>query len=97
MVLKLVALVVLASVAGESWVLAPLYHTERPVHVSAVALCDAWCARASACTGRVRGGARAVHGRVRGGARAVHGRVPSPTVGDGSVSENDVFIYKVMP
>ena len=29
--LKVVAMV-LAS-AGESWVLAPLYHTERPVHV----------------------------------------------------------------
>ena len=38
--LEVVATVALASVAGESWVLAPLYHTERPVHVLLVALCE---------------------------------------------------------
>ena len=71
--LKVVALVALASVAGESWVLAPLYHTERPVHVSVVA----WRAAAGGGAWRARG-AR-VH--ARGGARAVHGRVRARCMG----------------
>eukprot|EP01043_Picozoa_sp_COSAG02_P006579 COSAG02_NODE_188_length_30307_cov_341.858746_18_plen_123_part_00 len=53
----------LASVAGESWVLAPLYHIERPVHVSAVA----W--RAVAGGGGRRRAARVRRGRARARAR----------------------------
>ena len=67
--LKVVAMVVLASVASESWVLAPLYHIERPVHVSAVALCDAWCARRAAAGGGAR-----LRARCMGACRFQHWR-----------------------
>ena len=100
-------LLAMVGAGGGSWGLAPLYRAERPVHVSAVALCDArgvrerararWCARGGArVVVRARWCARGAWARAWWCARGAWVRAVS-NVGDGSVSENDVFIYKVMP